>query len=341
MRHNTILGGSNSKAISPSLIATLAAGSIALSLTVTISLSNFESTANAHVSVSSDTLESPTNLVIQNSRVGETDVSWSPSADTYATGYRIFRSENKYGPWTEIGLVQGQGSNKFVDNTSGSKSFNYRVESVYQNWVSTGDAYEAPPAAGLNFRDSFLTEGNIDGRPTEDGLSTWQVWNGSVKVEYSYDYPGWGYGAKGSGYGEAPAIAVVRTPVKDAIVWMADIDGSEGAILRGKDPKNYIYVGGAMNSGKESALLEVVAVRDGKREILASTSVGWMDRDMRYVIQGTKLQVYMNATKPTDTGQLILETTVDYLANDPNATYFGMGFVNENIARGFHFTAIQ
>lgn len=251
------------------------------------------------------------------------------------------RSENKYGPWVQIGEVTGQSSNQYIDKNSGSKSWNYRVESTYIGWTSIGDSYTAPPAAGLNFRDYFTTAGNLDGRPTEDGLSYWQVWNGTVSVEYSNDYPGWGYGAKGSGYTTAPAMAVVNTPVKDAIVWMADIDGSEGAILRGKDPKNYIYVGGAMGSGKESTTLEVVAVRNGEGEILKSMTVGWMDRDMRYVIQGNKLQVFMNATKPTDTGQLILETTVDYLADDPSATYFGMGFVNENIARGFHFTAIQ
>ena len=72
---------------------------------------------------------------------------------------------------------------KYVDKTSGAKSYFYKIEAVYKNWLSSGISFVAPPAVGKSFFDDFNGPfGDLNGKITEDGSSTWQVWSGKMST---------------------------------------------------------------------------------------------------------------------------------------------------------------
>lgn len=277
-------------------------------------------------------------LKVESLRVGETDLSWIASTTVYTTGYKILRSDNMYGPWDEIGSVKGRNANKFVDTSSGATPWFYRVESVYETWMSVSPGFEAPEPVGRVFFDSFSQLGDLNGKATEDGKSVWQVWNGNVKVE---NKNGWPVAAFGSNYESGPAIAVVRTPAQNALIFIEDLDGSEGVILRGKNPENYIYVGGAKTGTAADGSFEIVEVRNGVRNILKSGNTGAINRDMRIEINDSVINVFIDAIEGSPaSGTLFMTQTTSFLVDDPTATYFGIGLNSTNGIMGFYFEAI-
>lgn len=301
---------------------------------------NFEDKATSNIQVSSDSISAPTNLKVASVTVGQTDLSWTASPSTFTTGYRIYRAESAYGPWAAIADVSGRTTVKYIDKNIGTKKWFYRVESTWDNWVSTSPGYEAPPAVGRSFYDTFKTLGNLDGRITGDGSSVWQVWSGSISVQNN---PG-GVSAFGSGYiagaTPRPAVAVVRTPTQDARIFEADFDGSEGVVLRGKDPLNYIYVGGAVGGKSDDGSFEISEYRNGVRTVLKSISSGPTNKDFRIEIQGNQIRAYVDAKNGVNTsGTLYMSATSDFLYGDPTATYFGIGFNGDFGNMGFYFDA--
>lgn len=326
--------------VNPAL-ALLLASVIAAPALMTSSESAFTDTSTATISAKSDTLIAPSSLKLRSLVGGQTELTWAQSPSTYTTGYKILRSTSIYGPWTEIGSVQGRATTSFIDTKSGTTQWNYRVEATWDKWVSTSPGFEAPPAVGRTFYDNLLVAGSLDKRATEDGSSIWQVWSGQVVVD---NYPGWGWGAQGRGYSAAagPAIAVVRTPAKDAKIYIADLDGSEGVVLRGKDPKNYIYVGGKLGGPSASdGTFEIAKTVNGVRTVLLDKPMGRNDVNARIEIKGDEIKVFFNAINGVDgSGTLHASLKTDYLMNDPDATYFGIGFTKEWLIRGFFFEAI-
>lgn len=325
--------------ISPALVL-IVASSIALPAFVS-SEAAFTDNSAATITAKSDSLAAPTSLTLKSLVGGQTQLSWVQSPSAFTTGYKILRSESIYGPWTEIGAVQGRAVTTFTDTKSGTTQWKYRVEATWDNWVSTSPGFEAPPAVGRSFYDNLLVQGSLDKRATEDGSSTWQVWNGQVVVD---NYPGWGWGAQGRGYNATvgPAIAVVRTPAHDAKIYIADLDGSEGVVLRGKDPKNYIYVGGKLGGPSASdGTFEIAQTVNGVRTVLLDKPTGRNDVNARIEIKGDEIKVYFDAVNGVDgSGTLYASYKTSYLMNDPDATYFGIGFTKEWLIRGFYFEAI-
>lgn len=306
---------------------------------LTSSQASFVSESSATVNAKSTSIEPPTNLTVKSVRAGETDIAWIASKSDFVTGYKVLRSESKYGPWAEIGTANGRTTTTYVDKNIGSKTWNYRVESFMNGWMSTGPAFEAPPAVGLSFYDTFSTPGNLDGRKTTDGKSSWQVWSGEILIDYR---SGWTYAAHASGYETKPAVGVVRTPTQNAVLFGRDFDGSEAFVLRGKDPLNYIYAGGAMGPVADDGSFEIVEYRDGVRNVLWTGYTGAIDRDMRLVINGTKIEVYIDAINgQPNSGKLFAAVNSSFLYGDPAATYFGVGFSNWFGSLGFYFDAIQ
>ena len=297
----------------------------------------FTSTAESSISVESDTMDAPTSLNVANVRVGETDLTWTPTISSYATGYTVLRSENKYGPWTTLATIPGKTASSYIDKTSAGKAWFYRVESIFKNWVSVSTGYEAPPAVGTEFYDSFSGPArSIDGAQTEDGKSTWQLWAGDLR----YTGAGWMNDYAATSVDDA-SVAVVRTPVQDAALFMTDVDGSERFILRGKDPKNYIYAGGTGTSNWY-ATFEIAEVRDGKRTVLLNKPTIADNQNMRVEIRGNKIIVYVGAkSNDPKSGTVHAEVTTDWLMNDPSATYFGFGFSKSGFGiNDFYFNAL-
>lgn len=293
---------------------------------VVSSESAFTSKSTATISTKSDTLNPPSSLTLKSLAGGQTQLTWVASPNTMTTGYKILRSDSIYGPWQEIGNVQGRTTSTFTDISSGTTQWIYRVEAVWNRWQSTSPGFEAPPAVGKSFFDGFNSPGSLNGKATEDGKSVWQVWNGDVSAL--------GGGAAGTpGSGPSPGngdVAVVRTPSNDGWVYVTDFDGYERVILRGKDPDNYIYAGGADVRNAAGNLLseyfEIVEVRNGVKNVLASSKPG-LDKDFRVEIKGNTISAYIDAVKDNPTsGTLHLKATSTFQQTDPLATYFGIGF---------------
>lgn len=314
-------------------VASLATVSVLLlSSSVVPSESGFTDSSTANVSVSADKLAPPTSIKVTNARVGETDVSWTASASTYVTGYKIYRSSVIAGPWVLLGSTTGRTSVNYVDKTSGAKSYFYKIEAIYNNWVTPAISFVAPPAVGRSFYDGFEgTPGNLDNRRTEDGSSNWLVWSGEMSTADSNprDLPGVPHDFAAYGTPDAnPSpgngdVAVVRTPVNDAWVFATDFDGLERFILRGKDPNNYIHVGGAGGVGT----FEIVEVRNGIETILATKHTVDSNKNFRVEIRGNTINAYVDAVKGDPTsGTLHLSVNSSFQQTDPSATYFGIGF---------------
>lgn len=299
---------------------------LALSIVVP-SEAAFTSNSRATITAKSDTIKAPGSLTLKSLAGGQTQLTWTASTSTITTGYKILRSTNMYGPWTEIGSVQGRTTTTFTDTSSGTTQWIYRVEAVWNKWVSTSTGFEAPPAVGKSFFDSFNSLGSLDGKVTGDGSSVWQVWSGQVPIN--------GGGAAGTpGSGPSPNngdVAVVRTPSNDGWVFASDFDGYERVILRGKDPSNYIYAGGAeipnaTNTGLLPEYFEIVEVRNGVKHVLGSTKPG-TNKDFRVEIRGNTIKAYIDAVNGDPTsGTLHLSATSTFQQTDPLATYFGIGF---------------
>lgn len=276
----------------------------------------------------------PSNLSVASVVGGGNDLTWTPTTSSYATGYKILRSANTYGPWTTVGTVSGRTANSYTDTTAGITQWVYRTESVWQKWMSVSAGFEAPPVIGRDFFDSFSTAApSLDGRTTEDGSSVWQVWSGLLEPR--------GGNLMDNSPAGTPSIAVVRTPTQDASMFMSDIDGAERFILRGKDPENYIYAGG-VGGNVYAGTFDIVEVKDGVKSILKSGNTVDVDLNMRLEIQGTTIRVYINAVRnQPGSGTLWMTATSTFLNGDPDATYFGLGIARAGMGiNDFTFNAL-
>lgn len=326
------------------LVSVLTFSTFLFSSSVVPSQAVLSDSSKVTVASKSDKIAAPSGLKVTSIGGGTNSLSWTASASAYTTGYKILRSTSVYGPWTTIANVTGRGTVTYSDTTAGATQWVYRVEASWQNWMSVSVGYEAPPVVGLSFTDGLGftgtqagVAGDMDGRTTDDGSSTWQVWTGSVYINAYYN---WGFGAQGSGYGALPATAVVRTPTQNATVWGADFDSSEGFVIRGKDPKNFIHVGGKIGSTRDDGSFEIATVSNGVRTVLYSTTIG-ANQDVRVEVEGTTIRAYKGAVKEYGgAGTLIRTQTTSFLANDPTATYFGIALTGDYLMRGFNFEAI-
>ena len=83
--------------------------------------------------VAFDTLDAPTGL----GATGGTSasLSWTTTADTYATGHRVLRGTSSGGPYTEIAEVTPRTNTTYVDSP-GNGTFYYVARAFFQNWES-------------------------------------------------------------------------------------------------------------------------------------------------------------------------------------------------------------
>jgi hypothetical protein len=80
-----------------------------------------------------DTLDPASGL----SATGGTTVSlsWTATADIYASGHRIYSSSTSGGPYSQVGQVTPRTTTTFVDSPAAGAYF-YVVRAYYQNWES-------------------------------------------------------------------------------------------------------------------------------------------------------------------------------------------------------------
>lgn len=319
------------------IVVTMMTATAAISAGLLNSHAYFSDEAQVGVEARAATLESAQGLIVRAIRFNETDLSWQRSNSDYAQGYKIYRSKSKYGPWSEIATIPNPETLNYIDTTGGVTTWVYRVEAFAYSWISTSEGFEAPPPIGSYFFDSF--EGpkrSLDGQPTQDGSSIWQVWHGDLR------YNGEGRLNDHTTDG-TPSVAVVRTPAQNGVIFMADMDGSERFVFRGKDPQNYIYAGGIAGNGFQSASFEIAEMRNGVRNVLWSGSTGSENIDMRLVVNGNHISIYRNAVNgDNDSGSLFTEATSNYLIGDSGATYFGFGFASDDFGiTDYTFQALE
>lgn len=97
------------------------------------SLAQFTDAATSTAALGSDTLAPPTAL----SALGGTSVTlaWTPTTDTYATGYDLRRATAIGGPYASVGSVT-PGSASSTTDSPGSGTWHYVLRSTYQGWAS-------------------------------------------------------------------------------------------------------------------------------------------------------------------------------------------------------------
>lgn len=97
------------------------------------SLARFTDAALSTGTLGSDTLAPPTAL----SATGGTSVTlaWTPTTDTYATGYDLRRSSTIGGPYASVGSVTPGSASTTTDGPA-SGTWHYVLRSTYQGWAS-------------------------------------------------------------------------------------------------------------------------------------------------------------------------------------------------------------
>ncbi len=133
------------------MLAAILLASTFLAATPRFSLARFTDTATSTGSLASDTLAAPTSLAA----TGGTSVTltWTPTVDTYATGYTVLRGSASGGPYTSVGSVTPRTAATTTDSP-GAGTWYYVLRSVYQSWTSA---------------DSNQASATVPGVPTSTG----------------------------------------------------------------------------------------------------------------------------------------------------------------------------
>jgi len=101
--------------------------------------------------LTTDTLDPPTSLAAS-ADGSDIRLDWTPTNDTYATGYKVQRGTTSDGPYIEIATVTPYTATTHTDTSPGSGRFYYVLRSYYENWES-GKSNEAS-ASVITFRGS-------------------------------------------------------------------------------------------------------------------------------------------------------------------------------------------
>jgi hypothetical protein len=136
------------------------------------SLARFTDAAVSSGAIGSDTLAPPTGL----SATGGTSVAlaWTPTTDTYATGYDVRRATAIGGPYASVGSVT-PGSASTTTDSPGSGTWYYVLRSVYQGWASV-DSVPASATVAIPVSTPFAacttTAADTSGAGDNNGYQT-------------------------------------------------------------------------------------------------------------------------------------------------------------------------
>lgn len=96
-------------------------------------LAMFNDTAARTGTFAADTLAPPTGLAAANAPT--VTLSWTPTVDTYAAGYTVYRGTVSGGPYTSIGTLSPRTVATTTD-TPGTGTFYYVLQSTFGSWTS-------------------------------------------------------------------------------------------------------------------------------------------------------------------------------------------------------------
>jgi len=113
-------------------------------------LARFTRTASVPANTfTTDTLDPPTGLTASGG--ASITLSWTASADAYASGHRVFRGTSSGGPYTQIAQVTPRTTTSYVDSPTPG-TYYYVVRAYYQSWESANGNEASASIAGITFR---------------------------------------------------------------------------------------------------------------------------------------------------------------------------------------------
>ena len=111
-----------------------------------ISLARFTDATTATKTITTDTLDPPTAL---SATGGTTTVSlaWTPTVDTYPTGYEVRRATVSGGPYTTVATVTPRTAASTTNTPPANGTWYYVLRTYFQSWLSANTA-EVSAAVG-------------------------------------------------------------------------------------------------------------------------------------------------------------------------------------------------
>jgi hypothetical protein len=88
--------------------------------------------------VTTDTLNPPTSLAATGGSTAA--LTWTPTVDTYASGYQVLRSTTSGSGYAQVGTATPRSASSFNDTPSVDGTYFYVLRSYIQNWTSAQTA---------------------------------------------------------------------------------------------------------------------------------------------------------------------------------------------------------
>jgi hypothetical protein len=156
----------------PSSIALSVALLLAVALPATITLARFTDSAVSTGSLDADTLDAPTFLAA----LGGSGVTltWTPSVDTYAEGYAVYRSATSGSGYGFVSNVT-PGSAATTSDGPGAGTWYYVLQTTFQSW-SSANSNEASAIVSLSTSTPYArcvtTAADTSGAGDNNGYET-------------------------------------------------------------------------------------------------------------------------------------------------------------------------
>lgn len=188
------------------LFAALLCAVLVASLGTSASLARFTGATDSAVAIAADVLQPPTSLAGTGGATAS--LTWTPTVDTYASGYQVLRSATAGTGHAVVGTVT-PGTASSATDSPGVGTWYYLLRSTYQGWTS-GPSNEATvtllPPASTAFVPCVSNAADTSGAGDNDGYDGTPARACASDNQYATD------SNSGSGSGGTPSCGTGSTP---------------------------------------------------------------------------------------------------------------------------------
>ena len=144
---------------------------LVVGIPATRTLARFTDTATSTASFAADTLAPPTGVAATGGAT--VTLTWTPSADAYATGYGIYRSATSGSGYTLVSTVT-PGSATTATDSPGAGTWYYVVRTTYASWTSavSNQATAVVTATSTTFAPCVSQAADTTGAGDNNGYQT-------------------------------------------------------------------------------------------------------------------------------------------------------------------------
>ena len=121
----------------PAVLLFAIAITVASAVTIGVTAIFTESAGISANTFETDTLDPPGGLTSDGTTTAI--LNWTATADTYASGYLVLRSDTDGGPYSQVGDVSPRSTTTFSESPAPG-TYYYVVRSYAQNWESANSA---------------------------------------------------------------------------------------------------------------------------------------------------------------------------------------------------------